>query len=344
MSRTFAIALATLLYSCGLAHAVEDCEMNGEHVNPANGSTYAGKSGIMKCRDRDSGKLVRETEYRNGRALGYRKSIDFSGRTIVGSINENGNRDGESKSYDAAGTLIAEERYLNGDLVGLQTYYHANKQVRRRSFHEPRKVALAAIEYNDRGQLTEVRCADKPLLNDDRALCGFDGKASEVTLYDARGQTSAKVRFENGRRLAYTAFGSAGTVSRSDEVKGEQRILREHFGDGQLRLETVYAGKWKESEREHAKSGQRVRETQWQQGRRSEESLWYLNGHLRSRTRWSGDGDYVQQLYDDAGLLRTESTYQKERMTRRKTFKDGKLATDEELYEDGSRKSLRKAD
>lgn len=44
------------------AHAVQDCEMNGQHVNPSNGSTTAGKTGIMKCRDRDSGKLVREEE------------------------------------------------------------------------------------------------------------------------------------------------------------------------------------------------------------------------------------------------------------------------------------------
>ena len=63
------------------AFAVQDCEINGQHVNPANGSTTEGKTGIMKCRDRDSGKLVREEEYRNGRPVGYRKFIEFSGDT-----------------------------------------------------------------------------------------------------------------------------------------------------------------------------------------------------------------------------------------------------------------------
>jgi hypothetical protein len=38
----------------------------------------------MKCRDRDSGKLVRKEEYRNGRAIGYRKSADFQGNVSVG--------------------------------------------------------------------------------------------------------------------------------------------------------------------------------------------------------------------------------------------------------------------
>ncbi|HKO67861.1 MAG TPA: hypothetical protein VJU53_08660 [Burkholderiaceae bacterium] len=37
-------------------------------MNPANGSTTEGKTGVMKCRDRDTGELVCEEEYRNGRA------------------------------------------------------------------------------------------------------------------------------------------------------------------------------------------------------------------------------------------------------------------------------------
>ena len=51
--------------------AVYDCDIDGEHVNPANGSTTAGKTGIMKCVDRDTRKLVREQEYRDGRAVGF---------------------------------------------------------------------------------------------------------------------------------------------------------------------------------------------------------------------------------------------------------------------------------
>ena len=65
---------ATLLLASAAAHAVEDCEMNGQHVNPANGSTYAGKSGIMKCRDRDSGKLATDEElFEDGSRKSLRK-------------------------------------------------------------------------------------------------------------------------------------------------------------------------------------------------------------------------------------------------------------------------------
>ena len=342
--KPFFVLGAALFALSTAAHAVQDCEMNGQHVNPANGSTTAGKSGIMKCRDRDSGKLVRETEYQSGRAVGYRKSIDLNGAVSVGSYNEKGNREGEFKQYDPAGKLLSEERYVNSDLIGVQTYYYPSGQLKRRSIHEPRKGALASLEYNDRGQLTDLRCADKPLLGDDRALCGFDGKASEVTLYNSRGEVSGKMRYEGGRRTAVASLGSSGAVVRSDEVAGDRRVTRSNFPDGQLRLETVVVGSYKQSERELSRSGQPVRDTQWQQGRKSEETFWYMNGQLRSKTRWTSEDNYVEQLFDDAGLLRSEGIYEKNRITRRKTYKDGKLATDEELFEDGSRKSLRKVE
>ena len=80
------IALALAFPAAALA--VQDCEINGQNVNPANGGTTEGKTGIMKCRDRDTGKVFREEEYRNGRPIGYRKFIEFSGDSIVASYNE----------------------------------------------------------------------------------------------------------------------------------------------------------------------------------------------------------------------------------------------------------------
>lgn len=60
---------------------------------------------------------MREEEYKNGRSVGYRKFIDFSGETIVANYNERGNRDGESKRYNEAGILLARERYADGSTV-----------------------------------------------------------------------------------------------------------------------------------------------------------------------------------------------------------------------------------
>jgi antitoxin component YwqK of YwqJK toxin-antitoxin module len=368
-------AVASAVAVCVLAfpaHAARDCEMNGERVNPDNGSTYAGKTGMMKCVDRDSGKVLLEEEYRNGRAIGYRKRVDLFGGTSIGTYNEQGNREGEYKEFDPAGNLVAEERYANGANSGIQVHYHKNRQVQRRAFSVPGKGSIASIEYNDRGQITELRCADKPVLGEDRALCGFDGKPSDVLFYKAKGEPGGQARFEAGKRVSMTAIGAGGTVSRSEEVQGERRTLREHYPEGQPRLETVVVGNRKESERELARSGQPVRDSRWNDGYKMEETLWYLNGQPKSKTRWERSGNQVlvkaeefwdngkprartvseerrgpvgvQQTFTEGGVLESESTYELGKLARRKSYKDGRLVSDEEYFEDGSRKSLRKAD
>ena len=49
------LAAAGLALAAHAAHAVQDCELNGQSVNPANGHTTAGKTGLMRCQDADTG-------------------------------------------------------------------------------------------------------------------------------------------------------------------------------------------------------------------------------------------------------------------------------------------------
>ncbi len=357
-------AFAAVLAVPATAFAVQDCEINGQHVNPANGATTEGKTGIMKCRDRDSGKLVSEEEYRNGRPVGYRKFVDFSGDTIVANYNERGNRDGESKRYDTSGTLLAHERYVDGSTAGEQTYFHKNARIKRRSFDE-RGRAIANIEYNERGQLTELLCTDKPMLQDDRKLCGFDQPIT-LDFHNSRGDVVAQGRYENGKRVAIKTFSNSGATARSEDVQGDRKVTRSYFAEGPLRLEITSVDNRKEQEREYAASGQAIRESHWLDGRLSEETLWYLNGNVKSKTRWQRDGAQmlaaaeefwdngqinartvrderlgyvgVQQGYDQAGVLVSEELYEKGVLVRRKLYKAGRLVLDEQYYADGSRK------
>jgi antitoxin component YwqK of YwqJK toxin-antitoxin module len=191
-----------------------------------------------------------------------------------------------------------------------------------------------------------------------------------VTLYGPKGDVAGRVRHENGKRVSMTAAATAGRPAASEEVQGERRTLREYFPEGQLRLETIVVGKSRESEREFAKSAQIVRDTRWRDGYKSEETRWYLNGQPRSRTRWERSGNSmlvnseefwdngklrakgtrderrgpvgIHQTWTEAGTLASESTYDGGKLVRRKTYKDGQLAADDEFYEDGSRKSVGK--
>lgn len=133
-----------------------------------------------------------------------------------------------------------------------------------------------------------------------------------------------------------------------------------------MRFETTSVGNRKEHEREYAASGQPVRESRWIEGRLSEETLWYLNGNLKSKKRWQRDGAQVlvtaeeywdtgriftrtvhdervgyvglQQGFDEDGVLASEVMYEKGVLVRRKLYKAGRLVLDEQYYADGSRK------
>ena len=52
------------------AWAVQRCELNGESVNPNNGHTTAGKSGVMRCTDEDGQVRRREQTLHEGRFVG----------------------------------------------------------------------------------------------------------------------------------------------------------------------------------------------------------------------------------------------------------------------------------
>ena len=64
------VALAALALSSSAAQAVQDCEFNGQHINTNNGAETAGKTGMVRCKDRDSGKTEREYELRDGKSIG----------------------------------------------------------------------------------------------------------------------------------------------------------------------------------------------------------------------------------------------------------------------------------
>jgi hypothetical protein len=66
---SLAAALAALC-QLPLALAVQVCELDGQHVNPSNGATTAGKTGLMRCREGEGGLVVREQELQQGKFIG----------------------------------------------------------------------------------------------------------------------------------------------------------------------------------------------------------------------------------------------------------------------------------
>ena len=64
------------------ASAIVRCELGGKSVNPNNGNETAGLTGMLRCKDEDSGKLQREQELRNGKNVGVERFFDRNGNII----------------------------------------------------------------------------------------------------------------------------------------------------------------------------------------------------------------------------------------------------------------------
>ncbi len=385
---------ATLLLAVaasGEAWANVRCQVDGRDVNPANGNTTAGLTGLMVCREAD-GRVVRERELKDGVFMGLERIQLPGGGVRERQVNARGNSDGPYSERDAKGTLRIDGQYSNGASIGLhRRFFDTGRPERLAFFSEGREQAV--IEYNPDGSLRSLRCAAQSVMTEDRTPCGFDGRAQMNELRDGRGRLAARETWQQGRLVERTTLNEDGSVSGEQKVEDGRRVHREFsLADGKPvpRRERVFekddaplrAAGSRVSEREWAPAGQRVRETLYSEGLPASEQLWYLNGQVRVRrliehqlladgrrrstlvreesfrddgtlsartTQRDGMLTGLQRYYDERGVLRREDLHaeaepgrrgQAARLLARKTFDErGKLVTDDEFFEDGSRKT-----
>src|SRR5215218_1092599 len=137
-SHMTAIARASLLLFLCIAsasHAVQVCELGGQWVNPSNGSTTQGKTGLMRCREDDGGPVVREQELKNGIFMGVVRYFKDGVLEREYNVNEKGNRDGLAREYAATrgptNPLLREETLSNGTTVGIARTWYPSGQLKR---------------------------------------------------------------------------------------------------------------------------------------------------------------------------------------------------------------------
>lgn len=295
-------ALLALWLLAGAAHAVPQCELGGEPVNPANGFTTAGKSGLMRCTDLEGPVRLREQTLQEGRFIGPARWVYRDGSRKEHSTNARGNRHGLAREWDAQGTLRREENLDDGQPVGPQKTYAAAGYLQRFDYVVNRSVAVSLSTLAD-GSLSELRCAPVSLLPQDRAVCGHQGSASNVTLYRAPGQPSGTVSYLAGEMQRLTVLNPQGVLVRSETVEQQagqpaRRIKRVYYPAGRLRSETNLlepepGATRVEREgvaREWAESGQLTQETRWAQGLEQSIHQWYLNGQPKLRQQVAREG------------------------------------------------------
>lgn len=291
------VTLVALAFS-GQALAVQDCKLNGQDVNPNNGNTTAGKTGMMRCVDRDSGAIQREQEIKNGVYMGLTRYYDRAVLTKEYSTNERGNHHGLAREFAKDGkTVIREATYDNGSEVGLVRTWTDEGKPERFTWYD--KGEKASAELNDAGKLSRLRCGDKPLLApgvDDAKFCGFNGSSSKVDLFNARGQIYARVTYLAGKRISVEDLYDSGKPSYKLQITGDQR-LEQRFAESGVQLREIVSritdrSSIKQVEKEFAESGTLKKETRWTtDGDLDVVQTFYLNGQPRSKTAYSGAKD-----------------------------------------------------
>ena len=277
------------------AHAVQDCELNGQSVNPANGNTTAGKTGLMRCKDRDSGELMREQQLQNGVFMGLVRFYD------KGKLAEGAQRQRQRQhAWPGARVLAHRPRAARSDLRE-RPRDGPRAQLPSRRPGAPHRLLCraggerASAEFTERGQLSALRCGDKPMLApavDDARLCGFVNGPSQVELFDGKGTLRSRLAYAAGKRVRSEELYDNGKPSLQDEIIGNQRIERRLSSEGVKRREVVCllvergaitaarAGVLRER---HA--GARPALERKPASRYSDES-YYLNGQPRSKARY----------------------------------------------------------
>jgi antitoxin component YwqK of YwqJK toxin-antitoxin module len=357
---------------CANAWAAENCELNGESVSRYNGSTTAGKSGLMRCTN-ESGQVRRlDQTLRDGKTVGPVIMVLADGERREYSLNERGNRDGVARTFDAKGTLRKEENFEDGSAVGVQKNFAEAGHLQELHFATGRRTVLT-IGYLADGRLTELRCAAVTLVPQDREVCGHAGRASDVTLHRADGQPAGTVSYLKGQMQRQSVLDREGRLVRNEELKDGRRIKRVFYPSGKQRSEADFIERDPNSRegregvaREWAESGQLTQETAWVEGYEQRIQQWYLNGKQKARQQIRRNGRNQerttesfwdtglpaavnnerngrllgwQKYFTEAGVLAVEDEHgERGVLLRRKSYDaQGVLVREERFLEDGSR-------
>jgi len=315
LPRAAAVIAPLALLCATLAHAQLDCELNGRSVNPDDGSSTAGKTGLLRCKDRSTGELQRESQIQNGVSMGLVRIYEKGKLAKEHSVNAKGNLHGRAREFSPTGRVLRDATYDDGQERGLVRSFYPDGKLRRAIFYPNSDTGggneRASVEFTEHGQLSALRCADAPTLApvvDDARLCGFSGTGpSQVDLFDARGILRSRLAYVSGKRVRAQSFYDNGKTSSLDETVGNQRTEQSFSSEGIKRRETAFLLVERTSvrvrEQAFSEKGTLVRDQRWNSaGEPIVDDSYYLNGQPRSKSAYSGSGDAraveITEFYD----------------------------------------------
>lgn len=305
------IATAALfLFAAGVTHAALDCELNDRSINLSDASSVAGKTGLVRCKERGTGELQREQQLQNGVFMGLARFYEKGKLAKEHMLNAKGNIHGLAREFAPNGQVVREAVFDDGRERGLVRSFYPSGQLRRVTFYPDVGTDRAFVEFTERGQMSALRCGEKPMLApaaDDAGLCGFTGGPSQVELFDERGILRSRLSYLAGKRVRSQNFYDNGKPSVQDEIVGNQRTERQFSSEGVKRRETVWRllerSAVRQREQEYSEKGALIRDQRWNlAGEPISDDSYHLNGQLRSKSVYRGSGDSrtveITEFYD----------------------------------------------
>lgn len=328
MTRTqHVLACCVTALACSAAQAAhpapssQDCEINGVAVNPAVARNLRGKSGLMRCVDHDTGVVQREQEVQNGRFTGLVRSFAEGQLQKEYSVNSRGNNHGRTREFAPGGQVVRDTLYDNGAIVGFSRRFHPNGQLQRGTIYNAVGSEIASVEFTANGQLSNLNCADKPMMApafDDVRACGFFGGPSQLEFFSPTGTVRARARFLAGKRIGLDTLRDNGRMVLQEEVTTTQRIERTFAADGTKRREMQWnvtgSAPVQEREQEFAANGVLVRDRRWAAGELASEMIYYQSGQLRRKAEYKDTGAGTPRIlamseFYDSGTLSSEGAF-----------------------------------
>ncbi len=362
-----------------LAGAAQDCQINGQRVDPERDATLAGKSGLMLCMN--GGVRVREQQVNNGAFVGAVRLYEQGQLAKSYSLNDKGNIDGPAREFSPGGQVLRESTYDNGVEVGLIRSYFPNGKLRRVAFRSEPGGERAVVEFTQTGQLMALRCGDAPMLApivDDARLCGFKGVLVQSELYDEQGTLRSRLVHSAGKRVRTESLYDNGRIATQEETSDKLIIERRFSSEGIKRYELISKltarAPVRQREQEFSEKGLLLRDQRWNDAGEPISDISYTpTGQVLSRTAYSGTGavrmvDVIEfhpngqraaqghflapvraslvpigthLRFNDQGVLINELTYNATgRITHERAWNDaGELVRNETVQPDGTRVS-----
>jgi len=224
-----AALLALLCLLAGPAHAVARCELNGASVNPVNGFTTAGQSGLMRCTDGEGPVRLREQILRDGRVLvsivtladGSLSELRCAPVSLLPQDQSVCGHQGQASDvtlYRAPGQASGRVSYLAGALQRLTVLNEQGALVRSEELRQSPGEPVRRIKrvYHPAGQLR----SETDLLERDPAA-GREGVGRE---WAASGQLTQETRWADGFEQRIRQWYLNGQIKLHQQVRREGRV------------------------------------------------------------------------------------------------------------------------